>query len=527
MVASTLLDQYGNPFKLKDLDEPQTERSSLQHLHQTFGTHPSRGLTPPKLAQVLEDAERGNLTAQCELFEDMEEKDAHIFAEMSKRKRALMRVDWDVEPPRNATAQEKKQAELVAELLAEIPDFGNILFDMADAIGKGFARSEIEWDREEGYWLPQTIQLRDPSWFQATCNNRNELRLRDNTPEGQPLRPFGWISHDHKAKSGYLVRSGLGRILSWPFLFKNYSVRDLAEFLEIYGLPLRIGKYPSGANPQEKATLLRAVVGIGHNAAGIIPQGMEIDFHEAAKGASGPFEAMMAWCERSQSKAILGGTLTSQADGKSSTNALGNVHNEVRQDLRDSDLDQLASTLTRDLLYPLAVLNGKTPIGMRRCPRLVFDTREPGDLKLYAEAIPKFQGMGMQISKQWAHDKTQIPEPVDQDDVLTPPAATPPPVSKLTAQLESGVTALKKQSPAEPDDADRFTDQLSDNAAPLMDGLIDPVRRLVMGADSLEQLRDGLLELYQQMDETQFAEQMQRALVAAELLGRVDVNEGN
>ncbi len=63
------------------------------------------------------------------------------------------------------------------------------------------------------------------------------------------LRPFGWISHTGKAKSGYLSRTGLIRVLAWPYLFKNYSVRDLAEFLEIYGLPLRVGKYPDGADP--------------------------------------------------------------------------------------------------------------------------------------------------------------------------------------------------------------------------------------------------------------------------------------
>uniref|UniRef100_UPI00398B6B75 phage portal protein family protein n=1 Tax=Erwinia tracheiphila TaxID=65700 RepID=UPI00398B6B75 len=48
-------------------------------------------------------------------------------------------------------------------------------------------------------------------------------------------------------------------------------------------------------------------------------------------------------------KAILGGTLTSQADGASSTNALGNVHNEVRFEVRSSDATQVAATLTRDL----------------------------------------------------------------------------------------------------------------------------------------------------------------------------------
>ncbi|WP_308197178.1 phage portal protein family protein, partial [Achromobacter xylosoxidans] len=40
-------------------------------------------------------------------------------------------------------------------------------------------------------------------------------------------------------RSGYIARTGLFRVLAWPWLFKNFAVRDLAEFLEIYGLPLR------------------------------------------------------------------------------------------------------------------------------------------------------------------------------------------------------------------------------------------------------------------------------------------------
>ncbi|MCO7025451.1 DUF935 family protein, partial [Vibrio paracholerae] len=95
--------------------------------------------------------------------------------------------------------------------------------------------------------------------------------------------------------SGYLSRRGLVRVLAWPFLFKNYSVRDLAEFLEIYGLPIRLGKYPEGATEKEKATLLRAVMSIGHNAGGIIPKGMDIDFQNAADGQSDPFMAMISW----------------------------------------------------------------------------------------------------------------------------------------------------------------------------------------------------------------------------------------
>src|SRR5699024_7154485 len=135
------------------------------------------------------------------------------------------------------------------------------------------------------------IELRPQRWFRLPQNApySRELRLRDNSVDGESLQPFGWIVHQHAARPGHFARSALGRVLAWPFLFKNYSVRDLAEFLEIYGLPMRLGTYPPGASDREKATLLRAVTSIGHAAAGIIPEGMAIEFQEAAKGASDPY----------------------------------------------------------------------------------------------------------------------------------------------------------------------------------------------------------------------------------------------
>ena len=155
-------------------------------------------------------------------------------------------------------------------------------------------------------------------------------------------------------------------------------------------------------------------MGIGHNAAGIIPDGMSIEFEEAAKGSQEPFEAMITWCERTQSKAILGGTLTSQADGKSSTHALGNVHNEVRHDLLVADARQLAGTITRDLIYPMVALN-KGQVDPRRLPRLAYDTRETEDFTRFADALPKLVGVGMPIPQAWVSEKLAIPKPQDDE----------------------------------------------------------------------------------------------------------------
>ena len=59
--------------------------------------------------------------------------------------------------------------------------------------------------------------------------------------------------------------------------------------------------------------------GIGHIAAGVIPASMAIDFQEAAKGSEKPFETMIKWCEQTQSKAILGSTMTKMAGVDSAT----------------------------------------------------------------------------------------------------------------------------------------------------------------------------------------------------------------
>ncbi len=414
-----IIDIYGRELRSEPLDEQQTQADAkLAPLNRHYADHPSSGLTPRKLADILQRAEHHDLISQSELAEDMEEKDAHLQSELAKRKMALLGQDWRIVPPRNATAAEQRDTDMLQELLEDATWLDDSIFDLADGILKGFANLEMRWDYQANTHIVTGYDFREPSWFTVNQTNRNELRLRDGTAEGEPLRPFGWISHIGKAKSGYLSRQGLIRVLAWPFLFKNYSVRDLAEFLEIYGLPMRIGKYPDGATEREKNTLLRAIMSIGHNAGGIIPKGMEIDFEKAAEGASDPFMAMVSWCEKSMSKAILGGTLTSQADGKTSTNALGNVHNEVREEIRNFDLTRIAATFSRDLVYPLYALNGKSYTSPNRHPRFEFDLTEAEDIKHLSESLPNLVKLGMQIPVSWVHEKTQIPQAKQGEAIL-------------------------------------------------------------------------------------------------------------
>ncbi|MFM1421766.1 DUF935 family protein, partial [Yersinia enterocolitica] len=110
-----IVDQYGRPLKREVLKESQTSR--VAQLNRQWPMHPSKGLSIRKLPHILEAAERGDLSAQADLFEDMLERDGHIFSEMAKRKNALLTLDWSIEPPENATAAEKELAVVVSSWL--------------------------------------------------------------------------------------------------------------------------------------------------------------------------------------------------------------------------------------------------------------------------------------------------------------------------------------------------------------------------------------------------------------------------
>ncbi|WP_446727427.1 phage portal protein family protein [Pseudoalteromonas sp. TAE80] len=176
----------------------------------------------------------------------MEDKDGHLFSELTKRRRGWLKYDWSVEPPRNATEQEEKDAAAIQEILEDATWLDDLLFDCSDAILKSFSCNELNWAFDNGEHIITGYEFRDQNLFQTHPDNRNQLMLRDNSYTGQALNPFGWCAHVHRSKSGYIHRTGLTSTVAWPYLFKNYSIRDLAEFLEIYGLPLRLGKYPNG-----------------------------------------------------------------------------------------------------------------------------------------------------------------------------------------------------------------------------------------------------------------------------------------
>lgn len=521
-----LLDQYGRPVELTRLRQVQAE-PTVSGVRSILSGHPAQGLTPARLTRLLHMAEQGDATAYLELAEEMEEKDLHYLSVLGTRKRAVAQLEINVESASD-DPRDVENADLIRDWLGR-EELEDEMFDILDAIGKGFSVTEIIWDMSERQWWPARLKRRDQRWFEFDREDGETLYLKGLSGT-EDLWPFKYVTHFAAAKSGLPIRGGLARAAAWAYLFKNYDLKDWITYIEVHGQPLRVGKYHTGATEADKEVLLRAVANIGSDAAAIIPSNMMIEFVEAAKTGGGTgtdiYEKLANWLDKQVSKAVLGQTLTTEVTGGSL--AAARVHDDVRRDIMRADARQLASALNRDIVRPLIDLN-RGP--QKRYPRISIGLPVSIDSKQFAEALGALIDRGLKVEQSVVRDRMGLPDPDKEGDLLRPmgvadappPPPPAPPAPALQAQRHGQGCSCHA---AAPDALDALADDLADEWQEAVDPMLDPVRRLMGEAGSLEEFRDRLAALIAEMDTAAFEEMLMRGTFAARLAGQVEADIG-
>lgn len=507
------------------LRRPNMAEIAVAQVVDKYSEYPSNGLTPERLAAIFREADAGDVLRQMELFEEMEEKDPHLFSQLQTRKNAVTGLDFEIIPFGN-DPRDKEIADFVEEQLNGIEGFEDVETDLLDAIGKGFAVSEIMWGYDEGHVVVNEIRARHQKrFFWDSIDDSFKVRTREH-PEGVLLPSNKFVLHKYKARSGHPSRSGVLRVVAWMYLFKNYDLKDWVSFAEVFGLPLRLGKYQPGASDADKTALMQALIQIGADAAGIIPDGTSIEFITTEKTSSTDlYERLARYCDEQISKAVLGQTLTSDSGGGSF--AQSKTHNEVRHDLTVADCKALASTLRRDLIRPLVLFNFGED---KRIPKIRFDCEEGEDLLQTASILDTLIGkVGLRVPTSYIYKKFSIPEPEEDDEIAAP------------SNAGTGMFPFKESAPisrmalkAQPDAAlgtqghiDRLADAAVKHGAGAFKRAFGPVLAALEKASSLEELRDmmeddkAVAELYKAMDVSQVEELLQKVMIYADLEGRV------
>lgn len=508
----------------RHMPQPDRREVAVAQVTDNYSSYPSNGLTPQRLAEIFREADGGDVMRQAELFEEMEEKDPHLLSQLQTRKLAVTGLDFEV-IPFGDEPRDKEIATFIEEQLRSIESFEDVEMDLLDAIGKGFAVSEIMWGYDEGRVVVKEIKPRHQKRFFWDSQDGSFRVRTEANPEGITMPPNKMIVHRYKAKSGHTSRAGILRVVAWMYLFKNYGVKDWISFAEIYGLPLRLGKYAPGSSQKDQDELMRALVQIGADAAGIIPEGTSIEFITTDRSASTDlYERLARYCDEQISKAVLGQTLTSDSGGGSY--AQSKTHNDVRKDLNIADCKSLAATLRRDLLRPLCLFNFGED---KRIPRIRFACEEEEDLEQAANVLAILVSqVGLEIPTSYLYKKFSIPQPEKGEAIAAPRnAGGMLPFRSGTAAQQIALTAAAPGAVGTQQHIDRLADRAIRLGGASWRKAFAPVIEAVRNADSLEKLKEeleseeGAGRLLALMDTSDVEELLQRCMVLADLEGRV------
>lgn len=429
-----LLDQFGRQIKT---NKPILEEVAVQTVRDRYGSYPSQGLTPQRLATIFKEADQGDIGRQAELFEEMEEKDLHLGGVMQTRKLAVTGLEWDILPASDS-AEDKKIAAAAIEMVEYMENFEDTLLDMMDAVGKGFAVQELMWEMSEGQvWIKQTewVHQRRFTFNSASAVLKLPKLLTDASPSyGEDLLPNKFILHKYKARSGATARGGILRPSAYMYLFKNYDIKDWVIFNELFSVPMRIGKYKPEAGTAEKDALKKAVFNLGVDAAAVISDNTIIELLESKlRGDTGTFTALAEYCDKAMSKGVLGHT--GSADSTAGRLGGENASEAVRQDLVESDSKAIEKTVKMQLLAPWVLFNYGTGKGIPIF-KLHYEAQEDLEkaAKVYGILVKDagFEG----IPESHIHDRFSIPVPVKGEKTLKPAQAQsqgPKPLQNTTS----------------------------------------------------------------------------------------------
>ena len=394
-------------------DRPKPGRVIVPRAEDSVRDYPGAGLTPSRLTAILRDADDGSLDTAMELFEEMEEKDPHLFSVANTRRLALTGLSWQVVSAADVhEGVDRHRADETAaycrEILIGLEGFDEVLRHLSLAIGRNIAIAEIVWDLADAGFRPVDILPVDFTRIMFDELDRPRLLTVDEPRDGIELPGNKFIVHTPHSVTGHPQRGGLLRVTAMVYLAKNLALKDWMIFAEVFGMPVRIARYEPNATPEEKRELLHMLESLGSNAAGIFSRAVELQVIEANRGTTGPpYERLVEFLNREMSKAWLGQTLTTDVAGQKGSYAATALHEVVRQDVLADDIRKEGLTVRRDLLGPLTRLRfgGDAPVPHFR--RKIKEARDPAAL---AEILNMaVNSLGLKVPASWAHEALALP----------------------------------------------------------------------------------------------------------------------
>ena len=424
--------------------------------------------------------------------------DDEIAQTMETRCDALLGVPYRFEPVSN-------ESELLKQ---EIDDwFVEIASGAWKSLQFGYSVLEAVYTERDTHIGLGWIGEKEMEWFEPKNDGRLIYRQDGTGIEQEVDQQFKFFLTRNKATYKQPYGVALLSKLYWLWHFKHNGFKFWAKFLERFGTPILLGKCKDSDTSEMNQALLNA------HAQSVLSIDAEDDVQILASGASGTagtsFDTFNNALLRQIQKLVLGQTLTSGTDGTGSR-ALGEVHDEVRQDKLKSDIRLITPTL-QAIVNALCYRNGW------QRHKIILGEKSKQLNKDQAERDVKLKDAGAVFTNQYFIREYGLQE----GDLAEPlPSQTPQPQFKALPKRPFSFAASVNGLSQEQQELDELAEQdfklFSDK----------DMKDLILNSNSIEDLQTQLFSLLKDADKTQFNELMDRALFAADILGYVHSKEG-
>lgn len=406
------------------------------------------GLTPGRVASIIQCADGGDISSLCDLFNECRQKDATIHSNMFIRESAVMSLDWQItSQPGQKRRLTDSQLKRFDSALRETHCVEDARDAMVGALAPGFAVAELVPGMVDGLMVPIKVINHAPRRFRfrqsdgklVWCDSSTSYREVD----FQAQWPDRFIVIQRSINRDVASREGLARLLVWFALFRQWDLGDWLKLAELAWKPYRIGKYKRGASKKDIDILRDVLSNLSTNSAAYFCDELSIDLEWAGGGKVAGQEGHQNLYDamgREIAKAILSQTLTSDQGGVGSQ-ALGKVHENMFIRVVEADAKAIERCLSEQLIARVCAWN----FASKSSPRFSMATDESVELKDFSDAVASLSKAGLRIPAAWVRDELGMPQPVDGEELVKAEAAEPsalPDPSKL--QTEEPATDAPK-----------------------------------------------------------------------------------
>lgn len=468
----------------------------------------TRGYVRPDLRlspqdTILNTATYRNL-AGYDLFADLL-TDWTVFSALQQRRLAVVAAETEVIPGGDKRA-DKSAAAFIEQTLKHVK-WDHISALMHFGIYYGLGVAECLWTTDGAQIIPEAIKVRDRRRFCYDGAMRLRLMTATNAQPGEllPERKF-WAFRTGADHDDDPYGIGLAHWLYWPVTFKRAGIKFRLIAAEKFGSPTATGFFPLGTSKEDQDKLLVTLSKIRTEAGLVLPDGMRIELLEAQRSGS-DYEELCRYLDQAINRVIL-----SQLAATDSTASKLNVSSEepaTWQRLIKADADLVCESFNQTVVRWLCDWN----FPGAAYPQIWRRTEPGDDLAQRSEIEERIYKVGYRPTL------AQIQNEYDGEWELVPAAvsATPSVAGADPAPLAFAASDAASTDPMAP-----IIDRLGQDAAPLMAALLEPVRQLLATAPDLETFQAGLLDLYPDLQASDFAALMAQALAVADAAGRFE-----